>query len=351
MRRHRTTRSVHGRGIALGQLRPGLATESVRHAMSRALGEESAAATIEEWDAIVTEYGQSYISAPPAEVLAGLVIDVLALRDVIREQDDVAGVRELCRVGACLAAVTAMTTANLGEGRQARRWWRNARQLARDSGDRDTVLWVRGCEVVRALYERSSAAEVLRLVADAERYVTPETPATAVLELYSGKAQALALAGRRADAEAALRYFRDVLLPAVPAAVAEDRESMFGWPEVRLRFTESFVYSFLGDDRRARAAQDRAALLYPAWFPRGRAQIELQRALCLVGRGDVVDAVRHAHTVMTDLQADQHIRPLVDLGRRVLDAVPPADRGRPEVADFAEYLASCPATYSDVEHP
>nr|WP_307937093.1 hypothetical protein [Salinispora arenicola] len=46
---------------------------------------------------------------------------------------------------------------------------------------------------------------------------------------------------------------------------------MFGWPEVRLRHTESYVYTHLGHTQRALAAQDRALELYPADLGRERA--------------------------------------------------------------------------------
>jgi hypothetical protein len=322
-------------GVAgLGAVAPGITLESLRHEVESLTGERSAA-TADDWHEIATEYGASYVAMPPAQLLDSLVIDLVALH---RAGGQHAGERrELRRAGGVLAAMMAMTVANLGQVVHAQRWWRTARRAAEHSGDRNTVLWVRGRETVRALYERRPITEILGLVAEAERYVTPEVPPPVVMELFGGKAQALAAAGRRADAVRAYRYFEE-LYPRLPSGVVADRDSLFGWPEEKLRFTESLVYAFLGDGNRAQAAQNRAVELYPSWDRRGPAQIELQRALCLVREGDVLGGVRHAQTVMTDLPRDQHIRPVEDLGRRVLEAVPVSERRLAPVGELGEYL-------------
>jgi hypothetical protein len=80
------------------------------------------------------------------------------------------------------------------------------------------------------------------------------------------------------EAERALDEFRE-LLSDLPATITSEKESSFGWPEERLRHTESFVYSHLGEYDKADAAPSRAIALYPASYPRGPALIELQRAL------------------------------------------------------------------------
>jgi hypothetical protein len=115
---------------------------------------------------------------------------------------------------------------------------------------------------------------------------------------------------------------------------------VFGWAEDRLRFAESFVYSHLGRVSQADEAQRQAIALYPQSFRRGPAQIELQRALCHVSSGDVVEGVRHAQTVLAALDAADHIRPIFDLGDRVLHAVPNRDRTHVAVASYRECLAA-----------
>jgi tetratricopeptide (TPR) repeat protein len=314
--------------------------DTLQHDFVLAVAEERADATLDQWQAIVAEYGYSYNQVPPAEVLGRLMMDLLAIQDLTRRRHDSRELSELRRTAAVLAAMMAMTVANLGELRHARRWWRSARQLAEQSADRDTILWVRGREVVLAMYERRPTTEVLGLAADAEQYAPRGTPATAAAELFSGKAQALALAGRRQEAVDTLAFLRDSIFEQLPSSITSDQHSLFGWPEEKLRYTQSFVYSFLGDSGRADEAQNRAVQLYPKSHHRGRAQVELQRALCLVRDGDAEEGARHAHGTMNGLPPEHHIRLVVDLGQRVLDAVPAGDRSGAAVTEYAAYLAT-----------
>jgi hypothetical protein len=110
------------------------------------------------------------------------------------------------------------------------------------------------------------------------------------------------------------------------------------WAEDRIRFTESFVHSQLGNTGQAAKAQEQALAAYPATYRRGPAQIELQRALCLVRSSDVTGGVRHAQQIVSGLSPAEHIQPIFDLSRRVLDAVPIEDRHHNAVAEFRDYV-------------
>src|SRR2546422_149147 len=60
--------------------------------------------------------------------------------------------------------------------------------------------------------------------------------------LQPGLAQTLAVAGRPGEALAALGRVAEVT-EQLPARVVADEGSMLGWPEVRLRHTESYVHT------------------------------------------------------------------------------------------------------------
>jgi hypothetical protein len=109
-------------------------------------------------------------------------------------QDDKPLLNELRRVGATLAALTALTLSNLNRFVEARRWWRSARQIAHGSGDVQMVVWVRGHEVVRSLYDGRSPVVVMRLVDEGEVYSRHAQP-TARPRLIAGRAQALGMLG------------------------------------------------------------------------------------------------------------------------------------------------------------
>lgn len=309
--------------------------ESMRHGINLMRGQGDT--DIDDWREIVAEYGRTYLVTAPRELLNALVVDLAGVQSAIPRHSGGAAHRELYRAGAMLSSFTARTTANLGHLRESGRWWRTARRLAEDSEDRNAILWIRAEEIIRAGYEQRPLAEVLRLIAEAEARIGGETLFD--LGVLAGKAQTLGLVGgpAKADAEAALARLRtsfDALsVPHEPAG-----RSIFDWSEENLHFTESLTYTYLGDYPRAELAQDRALALYPKDDLRSPAQIELQRAMCLIGMGDVTQGVRHAQTIVTGLPAAHRIRPITDLAQKVLSAVPAAERSQPGVNDYRECL-------------
>src|SRR3954463_3495917 len=102
----------------------------------------------------------------------------------------------------------------------------------------------------------------------------------------------MALAGRSDAATDALRRLERIH-EGLPAEAMADGASVLVWAEDRIRFTQSFVYAQLGNTAQAMNAQDAALAAFPVTYRRGPAQIELQRALCLVRDNDVTGGVRH----------------------------------------------------------
>jgi hypothetical protein len=325
----------------LGAAEPAMALEGTRHGLNFALAERHASTDVEEWHEIALEYGHTYPITAPSELLKTLLVDLYGLQAAIGRYPDDAIQRELRQAGAMLSAFTAQTVANLGYLREARRWWRTARRAADESGDRYTMLWIRGREIVRAGYEHRPLTTITQLIDEAEARVGASPPVAAMPELLGGKAQALALMGQVASAEAEMtlaglrRAFEELPFPLKAA-----NDSVFMWGEERLRLTESIVYTYLGDGRKAEQAQNRALALFPADDLRSPAQIELQRALCLVGAGDVHSGIRHAQAIVSGLPAMHRIRPVADLGHKVLRAVPAAERQWPGAQEYSECLTA-----------
>ncbi len=315
--------------------------ETIRHELNWTLTGrgERAAADVDEWHEIALEYGQTYASTPPAELLDTLMLDLSGLQLALRRNPADATGRELSRVGALLAAFTAQTVANLGHVRQARRWWRTARRAADQAGDAYSALWIRGREIIRAGYEHRPTTITLQLIDEAEAQLD-HAPAEVAPRVLAGKAQTMALLGRRSDAERTLEHVRD-RFSSLPTATASPSGSLFSWGEECLHFTESFVYSRLGDVNQADRARRAALPLYMPSDVRQPAQLELHRAMCLVRSGDVNEGARHAQAVIATLPAAHRIRPIVDLGRTVLGAIPPAQRDRPNIQEYRDWLGSC----------
>lgn len=331
--------AVDRRGfLQAGALVPAVFLELSRLGLSDAMtsrGDLSAT----EWEEIVTEHGFAYMTTPPDELLEQLMIDVLAIQYAVDgEPEDSGRARDLRRCAALLAALTAMTVANLGRLQEGRRWWRTARNLADKSTDPSTRAWVYGREIVRALYEDRPIGAIIRMINSFEARL-PDAPQDAMLEFVTGKAQSLALAGRRDEAEACLPKLEKIC-GNLPRSVVADGDSIFGWSMDRLRFTESYVYSFIGEYPKAAEAQAAAISLYAPTYARGPAQIELQRAICLAKIGDSTQATAHARVTIGALHSGDLIRPVVDLGFRVLAAIPQKDQSLPEVRNYREFIGS-----------
>jgi hypothetical protein len=143
-----------GGAATLGVAVPGLALEAVRHGLMLSAAEEQATLPVEEWQEILTEYGHSFITMPQAELVDSLTVDLLAVQLAISRESDEAAKGELRRVGALLAHLMAYAVGGLGRLPEAVRWWRTARRVGDKAGDPYTSTWIRGHEVVRALYER-----------------------------------------------------------------------------------------------------------------------------------------------------------------------------------------------------
>jgi transcriptional regulator with XRE-family HTH domain len=313
--------------------RPMAGAEALRHDLVGALGAD---VDIAEWEAIAWHYGCTYPETPPRVLREDLEADLLVARAQLGAVADESTQRSLQRVIALLAAFMAQTFGNLGDSRAGFRWWRTARLYADASRDRDARVWVRGREVIRGMYERRPLVPLLDIADEADAISTAVGMGTCAA--LAGRAQILAMLGRGDEAYAALARVHDAV-PKLPGSVVNDTTSMYGWSEYRLRHTESYVYTYQGDDRRAETAHDRALALYsPAMF-RERAQVELHRAVRLVRAGDSAGGAAYAQQVLEQLPSDQRIAAVLEIARVVADSAPAVDRSRPPVAGLREMLA------------
>ena len=249
--------------------------------------------------------------------------------------------RGLARAGGQLAAISAVAWADAGEAARAGRWWRTARQLADASGDLEARTWVRGWEVLNGLYEQRPVPVILDRAEEATSIAGPLVCAGTAC-LYAGLAQTLAVAGRRDEALAALGRVAEVT-EQLPAGVVADEGSMLGRPEVRLRHTESYVHTWLGDTRRAYAAQEAALRIYPESLASERAMMLLHRVACMIRDGDVGGGLAYAGRVLDSLPSQHHTESVYAIGRAAMRVLPVQERARPEAAELRARLAFSPA--------
>jgi hypothetical protein len=146
----------------------------------------------------------------------------------------------------------------------------------------------------------------------------------------------LAVAGRKAEAETVLNRARDGF-DAVPDSQRDNPPFSF-W-EHNMHYTEAYVHTYFGEYDKADTAQSAALRLYP--FP---TEVELMRSLCLVLSGDTVAGVAHARDTVVGTPQASRIHTVIDLGRKVLDAVPVRERGGDEAMGLRELVRSVPGS-------
>ncbi|WP_433657992.1 hypothetical protein ACQPW1_39590 [Nocardia sp. CA-128927] len=313
-----------------------LGLESARHGLNRAVT-GGALADLADWYEVVREYGDVYVTQTSAELREMLLVDILNLQMALSMSTDQSERRELYKVGALLSHYMAQAVGDVGQRRDAARWWRTARLTADSSGDLHTMLYIRGRKAIRAIYDGQPPQVIIDEISESDDLIE-QGPIAGRPSLIAARAQTLALQGRADEAEEALIDLRDTF-SALPSDMTGDHSwHCWAYPEERLRFAESFVYSHLGDVHSAEKAQQAALALYPPSSVRGPIQIYLQHALCLVRSGGHEDGASHATETIEGLRSDYRTRFVMGLGEQVLAAVPPERRHRPAVKDLHEVL-------------
>ena len=283
-----------------------------------------------DWQVAVADHLHAIRTRPPAQARDDLVVDLIRLRQQLSRAG--ADGTELLRVLAALAALHGGVLTRLGEHGAALRWWRTACHAADDSADLELRLLVRAEAAGFALYGQRDPATVLRLLDSAER-IAGRSRSVWRADLNSSRAKALSLLGRHDEARAAVR----VLLTTVPdEAPASPIPTL--WTADQAHFAESWVLAAAGDERGTARARDRV-LSYTGDY-QYIANVNLHGALCTVVSGGTAAGARRAAEVLGTLPAGYRSQMITETGRRVLAAVPRADRDSAAVRDLAGVIAA-----------
>ena len=302
--------------------------EALRHGLGLALGHDC---SVEDWAEIALDYARDFFTTAPVQIVDEVAADLVVLEQMLDAETSPAVKRDLSTAGAQLSVVMAMGLASLGQHRHARRWWSTAKTTADYAGEASTRMWVRDWEAVNGLYERRPLGKVISLAE--EGLAVSDTVCTGRAGLLSGVAQAKSVQGDAEGALAALAELETVTAD-MPGAVRGDVDSMHGWPDFRLHHTASYVHTHLGDTRAAYTAQDAAFAIYPADLARERTQMQMHRAACIIIDGDIPGGLDYAHGALDDLPAELHNALLFQIGRKVIDVVPAAERSRPDAVEL-----------------
>jgi len=318
----------------------GIALESIRAGVNDAFLTTSTDQDVEYWEERVVEYGYTYRLTPLQELKAELAADLVNVRLIVDQMSTHAGIDrcppEWCRVASGLSGLMAKTLGNLGYTDEARRWWHTAQAISDMSDDIETRLWVRGERTIYGLYEQRPLPLLLRHAADAID-LAQDHSCSGLAHASTARAQALAVAGDLTASRAELARTEDIL-NRLPAHVSNDLSSEHGWGEDRLRYTETWVHAYSGDEARADAAAEQAKALYPAENYRMPVQIELLQAFVRIRSGDVTEGIRHAQATLQKVPDEHRTNMIVELAHRVLQPVAADARKRADVTAYHELL-------------
>ena len=266
--------SMHRRTVlrAMGALAasplPLVRWEALRHGMATSVDPD-----IDQWDQVIADYGTAYYRMPADQMLDDLSADLTVLQALITVTEGPAR-GQLLRAAGSLSMIVAINMVTAGNTLAACRWWRDAHRYATESGDPDTIVLTHAWEVVNGCYDGRAPLQAITL-SDKVLPLINGRPSAASCGLLAGRAQALALAGRNAEAITTLGQLTQ-LAAQLPSAVINDVDSLWGWPEHRLRHTEAWVYAHAGKLKEAARAQEQAVKLYPVTMTRLRTQVQCQ---------------------------------------------------------------------------
>jgi tetratricopeptide (TPR) repeat protein len=273
----------------------------VRHRIDRALGRsEVSASSLDDWDRTSAEHARATRHRSPQEQLAELLDDVAGL-DLLHERRHTASsLRRTTMLTARMAGLVSLTMLKLNRHGPARQWGHTARQAAAEAGDPATNAWVWAQEAFRFFY----GGDLLEAIGAARRaqHLAGHNAHVGSALAAALQARAYAVIGDAAQTRLALAKAEDVLDRLGAHAVIA---SAFGYDEAQLRFHAGNAYTHLGDVEAAWAAQDRALTLYLQANYLDRALIGLDRADCLIRRGDVGQGCKQLSTVFTALTPSQ----------------------------------------------
>ncbi|MEW2356795.1 helix-turn-helix transcriptional regulator [Spirillospora sp. NPDC029432] len=286
---------------------------------------------LDGWALACADHLHAIRTRPAKDVHDEVLLDLLALRRRIQEPGD-EDVRELYRMLATLSSLQANILTRLGDFGPALRWWRGARDAADASGDLQLGLMIRSTEAGFSLYGLRSPDAALRLAREVRRRMG-DRPSHLRTLIIGTEVKALSLLGRH---EEALRG-----LETLGNDVPENGPSTYPayWNGCQADFAASWVHAGAGREAAADAARGRVLASAKSDYQYG-ANVQLHEALCTVTKGGVERGARQAVEVIDGLAPAYRSRMILETGKNVLRAVPPAQRRRAPVRDLQVLLAA-----------
>jgi transcriptional regulator with XRE-family HTH domain len=279
-------------GMLAGVVTPTATAEALAKAFEAALSEPRA--SVDDWLGKTERYGVDYMSVGAGDMQARLASDLIRLRQRLDNP-------QLCAVAARLLTVhgKTMPSAN-GDRSGAIRWYNLGASTADRSRDRKTQVWTRGRAALALAYEGAELPVARRFAADA--LSISDHPSGGRLNALLALMHVQGLEGDTAGALAT----RDQARRVAEAVDEQDQISDFAIPEWRFAIHESMLFSRLGYEHRAIAAQETTDRTRPASLPRFGTHVELHRGLMMATAGDKPGGIAYARAALAKLPPEKH---------------------------------------------
>jgi transcriptional regulator with XRE-family HTH domain len=271
---------------------------------------------LDEWEWVIGQHGRATRWRPEADLLQDLVGDFADLQRLLGHRHQPHVRQRLTRYVAQMSGLMALTLLKLGDP-AARDWWRTGRAAAAAAEDRATLSWVHAHEAYQRYYSGDPDGAV-ELAVRAQR-VAGGLPCVGPALAAPLEARALAVLGRRAEAEAALRAAEDALGRLDDTAQIA---SAFGYGESQLAFHAGNAWTHLRETSRAREQHARALELYPATDHTDLALIQLDEAACILADGDPDGAASQVADTIVSLPEEHRSALIIYRARELADTVP-----------------------------
>ncbi|MGW4424849.1 helix-turn-helix domain-containing protein [Streptosporangium sp. NPDC004631] len=325
MERRRLMRDAAAVAVG-GTVAPALAalTDAWQASQPRIPGASVSQEMIDDWEDAADIHAKRAYVDPPAVVLAALAADFTDMAPHLSRTQPEPVQSDLAHAAARHASLIAGKWFDLGNRREAHRWWTKTRTLSERSGDTLLAAWLTAWE---AGYRRADPSENLcdvLLVAQRARRLAGDTPSASLVIALSAEAQTLALLGRYVEAVAVLRRAEDVFSRLPSQSVGLDPHWMY--------FDRSLIYTFTRDVKLAAEAQSAAGGLYPAEH-RAATQIALHNA-ALNARTDPEQGAQQALRLVEALPVARRDVRVRATARIVLDVTPEKARALPAVREL-----------------
>lgn len=290
--------------------------------------------TIDWWEAQVARHGSAYRAIPATQLLGAAVLDFDDIQQVLEIRQNLDNQRRLTWATARLAGLIGVLCIDLGEPGQASRWFHVGHIAAQEINDRTLQAWLRTREALVSLYY--SSPEHAAHLARSARHLAGATKSIAAAMAPAVEARALARIGRERESIAAIRYSIDAFAT-IPDSIKND--GVFGFGEHKLRFYEGNVLARTDKTSKpAIQAQNRALSLYATTDLVDRSHIYLDRAMCLLRSGDLVEACNSTSRVLSQLPTDTGIGAVIAEAQEIRLAVPSQHTSHASVRELDELI-------------